>query len=206
MTKMIAFISLPLGVNLVILSKPISLVIFGQKWSGIEVVIAILGIKEAISWLVGLNPEIYRAVGRPDINTKLLISAVIYYLPIYFLAAPYGLLVFCIFRLAVAIVSMGLHIFVANRILGLKFTYLGGCIKEPLFGSLVIVIVLYLISYFIGEIRSIEGLFKIFGTVSIGATVYIASLWLLRKELVLRFWELVKEEIISVFPNFSKEI
>jgi O-antigen/teichoic acid export membrane protein len=206
LTKMIAFISLPLGVNLVILSKPISLVIFGQKWSGIEVVIAILGIKEAISWLVGLNPEIYRAVGRPDINTKLLISAVIYYLPIYFLAAPYGLLVFCISRLAVTIVAMGLHIFVANRILGLKFTYLGGCIKEPLFGSLVIVIVLYLISYFIGEIRSIEGLFKIFGTVSIGATVYIASLWLLRKELVLRFWELVKEEIISVFPNFSKEI
>jgi len=195
MTKIVAFISLPLGVGLVLLSQPISLAIFGQKWQGIEIVIAIIGIKDAIAWLVGVNPEVYRAAGRPDINTKLLIAAVIYYLPVYIFAAPYGLLVFCTARLAVAIVGMGLHIFVANRILGLRFTYLGGCIKEPLLSSLIIVIVLYLIGNFIGDIGGIEGLIKIFGMIFIGTTAYLTSLWLVRRELVLQFWRLTKEGI-----------
>ena len=195
MTKMVASISLPLGVGLALLSQPISLAIFGQKWQGIEIVIAIIGIRDGIAWLVGINPEVYRAAGRPDINTKLLIAAVIYYLPVYIFAAHYGLLAFCTARLAVAIIAMGLHIFVANRILGLRFTYLGGCIKEPLLGSLIIVIVLYLISNFIGDTKGIEGLIKIFGMIFIGITAYLISLWLMRKELVLQFWRLAKEAV-----------
>lgn len=195
MTKLIASISLPLGVGLAILAQPISSIIFGQKWQGIEIVIAIIGFMHAIGWFVGINPEVYRAVGRPDVNSKLLIAAVIYYIPVYIFAAPYGLFVFCIARLAVAIIGMGLHIFVANRVFGLKFTYLGNCIKEPLLGSLIMATVLYLIGIFIGDIRGAEGWIKIFGIIFIGTTAYIISLWLLKKELVLQFSRLVKEGI-----------
>ena len=195
MTKLMALISLPIGVGLAVLSQPISIITFGEKWEGIEIVIALIGIKDAISWLISINPEVCRAVGRPDINSKLLIVAAIYYIPVYIFAAPYGLFVFCVARLAVAIIGMGLHIFVANRVLGLKFTYLGDCIKEPLLGSLIMAIALYLIGSFIGDIRGAEGWIKIFGIIFIGTITYIMSLWLFRKELVLQFWKLAKEGI-----------
>lgn len=195
MTKLIASISLPLGVGLAILSQPISLVVFGQKWQGIEIVIALIGFMHIFGWFVGINPEVYRAVGRPDINSKLLTVAVIYYIPVYIFAAPYGLFIFCLARLAVAIISMGLHIFVANRILGLKFTYLEGCIKEPLLSSLIMAIALYLIGSFIGDIRSSEAWIKLFGIILLGIATYIISLWVFKKELVMQFWRLAREAI-----------
>ena len=195
MTKLISLVSLPLGVGFAILAPNISTIIFGQKWQGIEIVIALIGIMYSIAWLVGLNPEVYRAIGRPDINSKLLFVAVIYYLPVYIYVAPYGLFVFSLARLVVAIIGMGLHIFVVNRILGLKITYLWSLTKEPLLSSLVMVIALYLAENFIGDVSGIGGWFKLFGIISIGIITYMVSLWLLNKDLVLQGLRLVKEGI-----------
>lgn len=193
MTKLIASIALPLGVGLAVLSPFISSAIFGQKWYGIEKVIAIIGIMHAIAWLAGHNPEVYRAIGRPDVNTKLLIAAVIYYIPVYILAAPYGLLVFCIARLAIAIVGMGLHIFVANRLLNLPFTYLWEPIKVPLIGSLFLVIVIYPVINLMSSSNGLEVLAIRIGTIIVGVFIYVLILRVLDRELVEQFLRLAKE-------------
>lgn len=195
-TKLIASVSLPLGVGLVILAHPISTIVFGQKWEGIEIVIALIGLMHNIAWLVGINPEAYRAMGRPDINSKLLIAAVIYYIPVYVFSAPYGLFIFCIARLVIAIISMGLHIFVVNRVFGLKFTYLGDCIKKPLLASLVMAMILYLTGNFIGDIRGLEGWIKIFGIIALGGGIYILVLWLIERDFVKQFLRLTREAFI----------
>jgi O-antigen/teichoic acid export membrane protein len=194
-TKMIASFSLPLGVGLAVLAQPISSVIFGQKWQGIEIVITSIGIMNAITYLVGINPEIYRAIGRPDINSKLLVAAVIYYLPVYIFAASYGLFIFCIARLTVAMIAMGLHIFMANRVLRLNFAYLADSIKDPLLGSIMMAIAVYLIANYIGDFRGVEGWITIFSIIFVGIITYVVSLWFLNKDLVLQFWRLAKEGI-----------
>jgi len=106
-TKLIAFTSLPIGVWLIFLGPSISSVVFGPEWKGIEVVIIILSIKQALTWIVGLNPEILRAIGRPDIYPKIWICLSLFYIPTYILAAPYGLKFFCISRLAVSMIGTG---------------------------------------------------------------------------------------------------
>lgn len=143
MINIMAAVCIPVGMLLLGFANPVSSLLLGEKWKGIEIVIAIIGIMHSIAWLVGINPEVYRAIGKPDINTKLLFYAVIYYIPVYVLAAPHGLFVFCIARLLVAIIAMGLHIYFANKVLSLSVTYLKECIKVPLLASLVAFILSY---------------------------------------------------------------
>jgi len=180
MIQLIAAISLPLGFGLAILAKPIASVVLGQKWQGIELVVLILGVMYGISWLVGINPEVYRAIGRPDINSKLLLAAIIYYFPVYILAAPHGLLVFCLARLGVAMIGMFLHLFVANRILHLSFTYLWEPIKIPLVGAV-------LMGFAVYGITNVVNSYNWFGlTLSIisGGIFYLLGLWIIKKEFV----------------------
>lgn len=197
MTKMIVSISLPLGLWLAILSQPFSTVIFGQKWEGIEMVIAILGIKYAIDWCVGHNPEVYRAIGKPDINSKLLIVAVLYYIPVYVFAAPYGLFVFCLARLAVAIIGMGLHIFVANKLLNLPYTYLFNCAKHSLIGSVISAIVMYSVVSLAETPVGLTGWVIMFASIALGVLTYILTLWLLDRSLVLQFFRVAIGGIIK---------
>jgi O-antigen/teichoic acid export membrane protein len=193
--RIIASVSLPIGVGLAILAPSISSVIFGQKWQGIEIIIALIGIMHCIGWLVGINPEVYRAIGRPDINTKLLIAAVVYYIPVYVLAAPYGLFVFCLARVAVAIVAMGLHIFVANRILNLPLTYLGSCVKLPLVGILIMAIAVYFAVNFSGTFIGLEGWVRMISIIAFGGITYIVAMWFIEKKFVLKVISLAREGV-----------
>ncbi|MCJ7653804.1 MAG: oligosaccharide flippase family protein, partial [Dehalococcoidia bacterium] len=194
--RIIASVSLPIGVGLAILAPSISSVIFGQKWQGIEIVIALIGIMHCIGWLVGINPEVYRAMGRPDINSKLLIAAVVYYIPVYVLAAPHGLLIFCFARLGVAIMAMALHLFVAHRMLNLPFTYLSNCIKSPLIGSLIMAIVIYStidVAGLLDNLNNIVGWLKTIAVITTGIATYVIAMWFIEREFVRRVLILARE-------------
>ncbi len=194
-TQIMAFISLPMGVGLVLLAPSISSVVFGQKWQGIEIVIALIGIMHGIAWVVGINPEVYRAIGRPDINSKLSIAVVLYYIPIYILAAPHGLLIFCIARFIIAFISLWLHFFVVNRILKLPFAYLSGCIKSPLIGSLIMAIVIFGEIKLFGTFYGFVGWVKMLGVIVTGGIVYLFTLRLIAKDFTKELWTFAGEAI-----------
>ena len=194
-TRLVATVSLPLGVGLALTAHPISSLIFGQKWQGIEIVILIIGLKYGMDYLVGMNPEIYRAMGRPDANVKLLMANASYYIPVFVLAAPHGLLVFCLACLAVDAVSLLLHFFVANKLLQVPFTYLGSCIKSPLLASLVMGTLLYGIVNLIGPFQSWEGLLKLIAVIIAGGISYLIVLRLVDNDLLMQFFNLLREVI-----------
>lgn len=179
-TRLIAAVSLPIGFGLAVLAKPIASVVFARKWQGIEIVISILAISEAIGWLVGHNPEVYRAIGRPDVNSKLLLAAVIYFLPVYVIAAPHGLFVFCLAKFGVVMLSILLHSFVANRVLHLPFTYLWDFIKAPIIGS----VVMGLIVFSIAKVVNVYSWFGLILSIIIGSVFYLLTFWIIKKDFV----------------------
>ena len=79
--------------------------------------LAVVGITLVASWLVGINAELYRALGRPDVNTKLIFFAILYYLPAYFLAARFGLETFLYVRFGLAVAAIPIHVFVYKRMM-----------------------------------------------------------------------------------------
>jgi PST family polysaccharide transporter/lipopolysaccharide exporter len=101
-TKIIVLYTLPASLGLYVVAKPISSIILGPKWHGVENVIAICAIATCLISLITANSEAYRAIGRPEVNTKLQLISLIICLPCYIWAVHYGLHTFLITRLFVA--------------------------------------------------------------------------------------------------------
>lgn len=179
--QLLAIATIPVGAGLAILASPIASAVFGQKWKGIEIVVLLLGLKEAISSLVGINLEAYRASGRPDVNSKLFMIISILYIPTYLAAAPFGLSVFCLSRLGLSIIATLLYIFAANRILRLPFTYLWTCTKLPLTATIPVAVMAYTMNYLT---KSPNWLTLICIITTCGGT-YLLILWLLKRDYML---------------------
>jgi hypothetical protein len=43
---------------------------FDEKWNGVGLVIGVMSLMHGFSYIVGINPEIYRAMNKPSLETK----------------------------------------------------------------------------------------------------------------------------------------
>lgn len=192
-TKIVAYVALPLGVGFYVLAPSLAAVIFGEKWAGIEVVIALIGIAQVVSWLVGINPEVYRAMGRPDINFKLLMIAAFYYIPVYIIAAPHGLFVFCMARLAVALAAIPLHLWVCWKVLGILPRYLIGNINRSLVSSVIAGSFVYILTKVF--VRGIMNWHQIIAAFLLYAACYIFIIWIIDKTFIQGVYRMVKHSL-----------
>lgn len=115
--KLLAMISLPMGFGLFALQDLIEVVFFNSHWFGISKVIGILGLAHAISWIVGANGEVYRAIGRPEIETKVVSYTLIFYFIAYLVSMPYGLDIFIWTRFSLTCCAMFVSFYFARKIL-----------------------------------------------------------------------------------------
>lgn len=119
-TKIIAAISLPVAFGLYLVSEPLSVLLFGTQWPGVGQVIGVMALMRGISWVVAANTEAYRALGRPDLETKIMLLMLMLYLPTYLLTVSFGLHVFLWIRFALAFLALPVHLYVAKKYLDIK--------------------------------------------------------------------------------------
>jgi O-antigen/teichoic acid export membrane protein len=128
-------VALPIGIGLYLLQTDVQGVIFGREWPEIGQVVGILGLMHGASWLMGSNPEAFKAVGRPDVFTKIMAIGLIYYLPSYAYALGHGLEYFLWVRLALFIASQPLHFFALSRIFGIGPVTVFGNVKDVIISA-----------------------------------------------------------------------
>ncbi|HUR12390.1 MAG TPA: lipopolysaccharide biosynthesis protein [Flavitalea sp.] len=114
--KGIAIISIPLSFLLFALAEPFSQLFFGDKWKGIGYIISLLGIMRGYGWLVGINGEIYRALGRPQYETFIYAFSCIFFLAGYIISIQYGFREFIITRLSLGMASLIPHFYLFRKI------------------------------------------------------------------------------------------
>ena len=71
-----------------------------------------------------INAEVYRAIGRPDINTKFMYAQLLVYVPAYIVGVRYGLGSFVYVKLALCLVAILFHIGLCVHVLGVSWLYL----------------------------------------------------------------------------------
>ncbi len=180
LSKLITATVLPIGFLAAFFAEPITSVVFGTQWQGTEIVIATMSIRWALGCLVGLNSTAYTSLGRPDVNIKFLGVVVLLSVPVYFIAAPYGLMVFCIARLLTAQFDNILNFFVGIRVFGLEAGYILDNLRVPLAPLLVMsgVILVFLESFTVDN----------FVTLTLGLLVavstYLLTLYLFQRDFV----------------------
>jgi O-antigen/teichoic acid export membrane protein len=118
--KIITFLSIPMAFFIAVNSSFIANVVFGGKWQGVELVIAVLALMDGYSYIAGANGEAYRAIGQPYYETKIMALSLGFYLVGYWLSIQHGLEVFLWTRLSLSLAAMSVHLWVAKKIFNLS--------------------------------------------------------------------------------------
>lgn len=116
-TRFISFVAIPIAFLLYAFAQPIGWFVFGERWQGIEVVIAIMALAHGLSCTVGANGEAYRAIGRPDYETKIMALSLLMYGCAYWLSVQQGFETFLWTRLILVPVALLIHFWVAHSAL-----------------------------------------------------------------------------------------
>lgn len=151
-TKTIVLISFPVGVGLFIIKTPLAAILFGAKWQGVDVVIGYLGVSNGISWMVGLGSFGYRAIGKPNIETKIMIIGLLIYFPVYYYAIKFGLNIFIYSRLAVSVIVLPVHFYFLRKYFNLAFFKIMNTSKTILAALFLMLVVASCLSYCISSL------------------------------------------------------
>jgi PST family polysaccharide transporter len=180
----IALIALPLGFALLAVNERIVEVLFDKRWHGIGQVIGYMALVHGISWIVGANGEVYRAIGKPHIEAWAGAAMLLIYLAGYLVAIRYGLQAFLQTRLALVIVGVAAHILIAYCVLRIPILEW----FSP--GSVVASVVPSLVVYQVG-LRLDFALVNFFVLLSIFLTMFLLSIALLERTFVKRLRSII---------------
>lgn len=138
----LTLIAVPIAITLAIFSQHIEIVVFGDKWNGVGIVLAAMAIMHGYSWIVGINGEFYRAMGKPNYETIVTAITFMVYLTVYVLVINRGLETFVIARAALALGALFLHLSLIKRILNINMFI---TIKRIVLLTFISIIIVYLI-------------------------------------------------------------
>ena len=118
--RVLIIIVVPVAVILFSVSGSLDAVLFGDKWKGVGLVIGVMALMHGFSWIVGMNGEFYRAMGKPKYETIVTGGALLAYLAGYLYSIGYGFECFVWTRLFLALLVLMLHLFVLKKALQLN--------------------------------------------------------------------------------------
>jgi len=196
--RIVMALAIPIGTGLLLVGPEISKVLFGERWQGLGFVLSMLGITFCFSWLVGINTELYRAIGRPDLNTKLIFVSILYYIPAYYLAAKYNLTIFVCTRFFLVLITIPLHIFLCRKVLKVSVFYLWNDGKNFILSSLFMGVIIVSVKWGINVVGlDLPPLAILTALLAIGAGVYSAMLMLLDYSFVVHTTQLIRRAAVG---------
>ena len=118
--KAAAIIALPIAAWFFTCSTTLASVFFPERWQGVADVLGWMALVHGVSWLVGYHGDVYRAIGRPAVESMVAAAlAAVYVLGLSW-AAHFGMLVFLQTRLSIAVVALVMHVVVAESVIDLR--------------------------------------------------------------------------------------
>ena len=115
--RFISIVSIPIAVIMFTFRDEVSGIIFDSEWNGIASVLGVMALMHGFSWIVGMNNEVYRAIGKPKIETIVNASLFLVYLIGYLISVQYGLEIFVWTRFGLSILALILHILLLHLVI-----------------------------------------------------------------------------------------
>jgi len=119
--RLLVIVVIPVGIGLLVLRDIIPALIFREEWVGIGEIIGIIGITQAIAYTVSVKQQVYRSIGRPEVETKIMLVSTIIRLPFYLISINYGILAFVCARLIATILGVINHLIFAKYIIQMGY-------------------------------------------------------------------------------------
>jgi len=187
--KYISLISLPATFGIFIIAGDFIKVVYGDKWLPAVAALQVLCFYGLNRALLGTTETLYLAAGKPEIRTKLnLLQLVLMAALMYPLTMRYGIVGTAIAAMLPSTLIVFLTFREAGKIIGESFTFIARTLVPGISGSLIMVLAIYA-WYYISA--SFSPVLRLAVSVVLGTSVYVAFLWLTRKELFYEVRELI---------------
>jgi O-antigen/teichoic acid export membrane protein len=187
------FVSLfifPLGVGLFIVAPDFIHVVYTDKWAPTIPVLQILALFSLVK-MVGMagTDSIYKAIGRPDILTKIdLLKALLLFPVTWWAVSQYGIIGAALAQLGAAILTSGLGLFLIHQMLHLRLSNILGEMRIAFLSSM---LMLASVKIFLLLASTMPSLPRLIIASSLGALVYMLTIWILSRETVLLVRKLI---------------
>ena len=186
-TKYTALVIVPAGLGLAATAPELVPVLFGPQWlASIRLVqiLSLVGIAASLPWSAG---DVFKAIGRPDIPTKLVLLESCYSFPLvlaFGLAWHQAIWIALAYLIALFITAI-IRLWMVRRFLRLPAWFYGRLFRVPFAGGVAMAVVVTLWRQAVASWP--QGLI-LATSVLIGALVYGALVWLLARDDVRHAW------------------
>ncbi len=150
--KYVSVFMIPTGVGLFAYSDVATMILLGEDWMEASGFIGLWGLATALTCLFGeLNREAYRAINKPRVSFFVMLSHLIFIVPVCWLSLPLGFDKFVVIRSLAFLELLIPNIICTRFVLRVSLRkYLGGMFI-PVFGSAVMYGAAFLMTYFLGD-------------------------------------------------------
>ena len=124
--RILIIVAVPIAMVLFSISETIGSVLFDKEWDGIGFVIGVMALTHGFSWVVSMNGEFYRAMGRPSYETVVLASTLVVYMAGYLFSIIHGFEVFVWMRFFLMLTGLLIQLLVARVLLKVKLNNILG--------------------------------------------------------------------------------
>jgi O-antigen/teichoic acid export membrane protein len=195
--KYIAVVSFPLGVGIAVTASLFVPLFFGEKWVKAVPVIQCISIYGIFMSIGSMLPQIYKALGRPDIYLKYVSVRCLVAIPVYFYVVPMGLTALSVAHLVLTMVFFPINLSIGMRILKIPFRKLMNVLRVPITGSIGIALICLLLQQFVFDAVPIPSAASLVLTVVAGATIYISSVFFTSRNTIWEINALIKRAIVK---------
>lgn len=198
-TRYTSFVTIPIGLGMVAIAPEMINVVFGEQWAPAIIlaqVLALLSMVATLPWGVG---DVFKAVGRPDISTKLLVVEALFTFPLIalFTASARLAVMASLANLVAYVIATVMRLGLVSRFLKFNPLEYFFVFRAGVFGGLVM---FGAVTLWRNVVAGWSDLAFLLTAIPLGAVVYAAILWLLEREEVIE----AAEMLISALRNRSQ--
>jgi PST family polysaccharide transporter len=192
-TKLIAFITFPMMIGLLLVAKPFVLVAFGKDWIAMVPIISILSVLGASQSILSLNGVIYNALGKAHLAFRVsLVYNIFNIIGFYVGIKINGLVGLASLYAALGIIGTIPNFYIAGKQIGVSVKDMFGNLSGTFLNTLIMAVFILATKYIIHPF-GLSPLFELLILVFVGALVYMLASILLKMEEVLLLRKLLKK-------------
>jgi lipopolysaccharide exporter len=182
--RYLTILTVPIGVGLALVAGPIVLTFFTAKWADAIPVMPLIAAYAVIVSFFYNSGDVFKAQGRPGLLVKITLVEVVIMIPGMWWAVtgPASIVAVGWVHVIVALIERSLNLIAASRVLQLSMLTILGTLRPSLVsGGLMALAVAVTLHGLADALPAVQ----LVASVSLGASVYIGSLYLLERELFL---------------------
>ncbi len=194
--ELISLVSFPLGILIALTAHMFVPLLLGNRWMDAIPIIQLLSIIGILASIVWINPQIYRAIGRPDITPKFLVARSIISIPLYYFAAQKGIIFLCGIHLMLVAFFVPINIYIGMRVLDISLREIIGKLSSAINCSIIFIGAILILFQLLRIFPILSGLVSLSIIISLSALTYIIFFYLLYRHKFLETTRLLFQAIL----------